>query len=81
MTRTYEFICLQQRAWANRLGIKIDKEGYTLSLKDNLYKSFSLETEKELKSGKGEELGHFGSRGRRACPNLLTHCDISNKQT
>jgi len=64
MTRTYEFICLQQRDWANRLGVKIDKEGYTLSLKDNLYKSLSLETEKEFKSGKGEELGNLGSRGK-----------------
>lgn len=64
MRRTYESICAQQRAWADQKGIKVDKDGYTLRLRDNLFQSLSPETEEEFESGKGDELGSGDDRGK-----------------
>ena len=57
MTTTRDLILNQQKAWARRRGIRYDQKGYTLSLEDNLFRPLSLETRKELESGRGDELG------------------------
>jgi len=64
MLATYKLILNQQQSWARQRGIEIDDDGYTLSLKDNFFSPLSPETIKEFKSGKGDELGDSGSRGK-----------------
>lgn len=64
MVATHKLICGQQRTWASQRGIRFDEDGYTLSLIDNLFLPPSLEVEEEFRSGKGDELGSEGSRGK-----------------
>ncbi len=60
----YRLICNQQQAWARQRGIKFDKNGYTFSLNDNLFLPLLPEVKKEFQSGKGDELGSDGKRGK-----------------
>ena len=60
----YRLICNQQQAWARQRGIKFDKDGYTFSLNDNLFLPLLPEAKKEFQSGKGDELGSDGKRGK-----------------
>ena len=60
----YRLICNQQQAWAHQRGIKFDKDGYTFSLDDNLFLPLLPEVKKKFQSGKGEELGSDGKRGK-----------------
>jgi len=60
----YQSIRAQQQAWADHLGIKCDKDGYTLRLDDNLYCPLSPATLEEFKQGKGDELGDNEKRGK-----------------
>ena len=53
-----------QVAWAARQGIKIDPQGYTLCLQDNLFQPLSATTHAELTAGAGAELGLGGGRGK-----------------
>jgi len=64
LSTTFELILNQQRAWATRQGLKYDINGYTLSLDDNLFCSLSPQTREEFESGKGDELGERGNRGK-----------------
>ena len=64
MLATHKLILNQQQSWARQRGIEIDDGGYTLSPSDNFFSPLSLETIKEFKSGKGDELGESGSRGK-----------------
>jgi len=64
MLATHKLILNQQQSWARQRGIEIDDNGYTLSLNDNFFSPLSPETIKEFKSGKGDELGDSGSRGK-----------------
>ena len=61
---TYRLICNQQWAWAHQRGIKLDEDGYTLSLNDNLFLPLLPEVEKEFQSGKGDELGSDDKTGK-----------------
>jgi hypothetical protein len=61
---TYKLICEQQRSWAKKHDIKFDKDGYTYSLKDNLYILPSSKTITEFTSGRGGELGSDQERGK-----------------
>ena len=54
----------RQRQWAKGKGIEIDKSGYTLTLRDNLYQALSPCAEAEFRSGDGAELGKPGERGK-----------------
>jgi len=54
----------QQRTWARQRGIEYDDDGYTLSLNDNFFSPLTLQTKREFESGKGDELGESGSRGK-----------------
>ena len=56
MITIYIRILNQQRAWADKRGIKFNANGYTLSLNDNLFRPLSLSSEEEFRSGKGDEL-------------------------
>jgi len=60
----YRLICNQQQAWARQRGIKFDKDGYAFSLNDNLFLPLLPEVKKEFQSGKGDELGSDGKRGK-----------------
>ena len=60
----YRLICNQQQAWAHQRGIKFDKDGYTFSLDDNLFLPLLPEVKKKFQSGKGDELGSGGKRGK-----------------
>lgn len=64
MSSPRELISIQQRTWAQNRGIRIDEDGYTLHLKDNLFLLPSRETREEFKSGRGSELGTRNSRGK-----------------
>ncbi len=64
MLATHKLIQNQQQNWAKQRGIEIDNDGYTLSLNDNFFSPLSPETIMDFKSGKGDELGDSGSRGK-----------------
>lgn len=64
MVAAYKSIYAQQQAWANQRRIEFDRDGYTLSLNDNLYLPLSLIAKKEFRSGKGDEMGSDGQRGK-----------------
>lgn len=64
MLATHKLIQNQQQGWARQRGIGIDDDGYTPSLNDNFFSPLSPETKKEFKSGKGDELGENGIRGK-----------------
>jgi hypothetical protein len=64
MVRVYKSICAQQLVWAARHGVKCDRDGYTLSLNENLYLPLSAATEEEFKSGRGDELGSSDKRAK-----------------
>lgn len=64
MAMTYRLICDQQQAWARQRGIRFDKDGYTVSLNDNLFLPLLPEVEKQFQSGKGDELGSGDKRGK-----------------
>ena len=48
MFMTYEIIHDQQQAWAYQRGIKFDKDGYTVSLDDNLFLPLLPEVKNEF---------------------------------
>jgi len=56
MITAYRRILNQQRAWAEKFGIKFDKNGYTLRLNDNLFCPLSPRSEEEFRFGRGDEL-------------------------
>jgi len=56
MITTYRRILNQQQAWAEKRGIKLDENGYTLSLNDNLFRPLSPRSEEEFRFGRGDEL-------------------------
>jgi len=60
----YRFIAKRQTDWADQHGIKYDKDGYTLSLVDNLYCPLSPEALEEFSHGRGDELGSSENRGK-----------------
>lgn len=62
MANTYRIIHEKQREWAKSHGAKTDADGYTLTLNDNLFIPLSKDSEQEFRSGKGGELGEYGSR-------------------
>lgn len=64
MPMIYRLICNQQQAWARQRGIKFDKDGYTFSLNDNLFSLLLPEVKKKFQSGKGDELGSEGKKGK-----------------
>lgn len=64
MSTVYESICNQQKSWAYRRGIRFDKDGYTLCLDHNLFLPLLPEVKREFQSGKGDELGSAGKRGK-----------------
>jgi hypothetical protein len=53
-----------QRLWAERRGIVLDEQGYTLSLNDNLLQPLNDGTRAEFEAGDGSELGAKGARGK-----------------
>jgi len=61
---THQRIVEQQWSWAKKRGIEVDKDGYTRCLKDNLFIPLSPRTEEEFRSGRGDELGSEGVRGK-----------------
>ena len=54
----------QQQAWAARVGIQIDKDGYTLACDANLFEPLSAFARRDLARGDGSELGKNGGRGK-----------------
>ena len=56
MLIAYQRIVKQQQTWAKERGIKFDKAGYTYNLVDNLFLPLSHQSEKEFRSGRGDEL-------------------------
>jgi len=64
MSMAYKSICNQQQAWAHQRGIKFDKDGYTLSINDNLFSPLLPQVKERFQSGKGDELGSEGKRGK-----------------
>jgi len=64
MARTCDLIYNHQQLWASRYRIKIDKDGYTLSLNDNLFLPLSLDAKEEFVVGSGKELGNDRNRGK-----------------
>jgi len=64
MVTAYKLIHAQQQDWASQQGIKFNKDGYTLSLNNNLFLPLSARTKAEFESGKGDELGSEGKRGK-----------------
>jgi len=64
MSTTYQSILFQQRAWADKQGIRLDKNGYTFSLNHNLYLPLSPQTIEEYSGGRGNELGNAAKRGK-----------------
>ncbi len=53
-----------QLAWANAASVALDKDGYCLELKANLFQPLSACTRRDLESGNGAELGSAGARGK-----------------
>lgn len=54
----------RQRAWATRLGIELDVDGYCTALDRNLFHPLSENCQAELAGGDGSELGKGGARGK-----------------
>jgi len=50
--------------WAVARQIRVDSDGYTLSLNDNLFCHLSSDSREEFRFGKGDELGMPGTRGK-----------------
>lgn len=53
----------RQRAWATRLGIEFDVDGYCTTLDRNLFHPLSESCRAELAGGDGSELGKGSARG------------------
>ena len=54
----------QQRLWAERKGIKLDKDGYCCDRNKNFFQPLSSGTIRDLMTGDGAELGKDGQRGK-----------------
>ena len=52
----------QQLAWAGRVGVSPDKDGYCLALEENVFRNLSHCSRNEIIAGDGGELGKNGSR-------------------
>ncbi len=61
---TYQLIKKQQRTRAEAQGIKVDEDGYTRCLNDNLFVPLSHKSGAEFGSGSGDELGSENTRGK-----------------
>ena len=59
-----EVVKKMQQAWATRLGIDLDADGYCTSLDCNLFHPLSEECRAEFAAGDGSELGKGGARGK-----------------
>ncbi len=53
-----------QREWAGRNGLKVDADGYCISVEGNIFGGLSLDARREFESGDGAELGKDGKRGK-----------------
>ncbi len=54
----------KQRAWAARLGIDPDKDGYCRVLEQNLLQPLAADSRNDFDAGDGSELGKPGGRGK-----------------
>lgn len=61
---TLNQITRAQRAWATRSGKLCDEQGYCLETSDNVFQPLNAQTEAELRSGDGGELGTVTKRGK-----------------
>lgn len=60
---TLNLVLEQQRAWAKRNGIRINRD-YTETLEDNLFRPLHSATRAEFVAAAGDELGRKGRRGK-----------------
>jgi hypothetical protein len=54
----------QQRAWADRAGVVLDKDGYCTNENDNFFRGLSNAARADFTAGDGAELGKDGERGK-----------------
>ena len=61
-------IVYRQRKWVHSRGMKLDSEGKTLTLEENLFHPLNAETRAEFQASGGNELGRIGSPGKMQAP-------------
>lgn len=59
-----EMLKASQRAWADRHGRPLDRNGYCCCIDDNIFQGLSAFARNDFESGDGAELGQAGGRGK-----------------